>query len=227
MIIRPMVSAHMLLGAVIGWGILSPIAKKKGWAPGPVDQWQDGSQGWIIWIALGVLLGDSIVGIGWMLLRPLLSKPAEGDNLVRKLSSKYNKHISAYFSTSESPRSRDILESRFQEAQERTPLLGVASRNEPYATSDDVLQPLDDAPPTDRLSNIASLLWLAGVSLFCLLITWYLFGHLLSVLQIVLAIIVIPPLGMASIRSMGETDNSLASSLGLCSNGTLTYGQNH
>ncbi|KUJ18845.1 uncharacterized protein LY89DRAFT_732387 [Mollisia scopiformis] len=49
MIIRPMVSAHMLLGTVIGWGILSPIAKKKGWAPGPVDQLQDGSQGWIIW----------------------------------------------------------------------------------------------------------------------------------------------------------------------------------
>ena len=202
--------------------------QKEWMGPGPVDQCQDGSQGWIIWIALGVLRGDSIVGIGWMLRRPLLTKLAEGDNFVRRLSSMFNKHISAYFSTRESPRTRDISESRFQETQERTPLLGLASRNESYTTSDAVLQPLDDAPqPTDRLSNIASLLWLACVSLFCLFITWYLFGHLLSILQIVLAIIVIRPLGMASIRSMGEIENSLASSLGYCLNGTVTYGKNH
>jgi hypothetical protein len=214
MIIRPTVSVHMLLGAVLGWGILSPIAKNKGWAPGPVDQWQDGSQGWLIWVALGLLLGDSIVGVGWILLRSLLLKPAKVDNLVRKLDSESNKRISASFSTRESPSSRNILETRFQEAQERTPLL--ASESEACATSDGLLQPLDDAPPAHRLSNIASLYWLVAVSLFCFLITWYLFGNLLSVLQIALAIIVIPPLGMASIRSMGETNNSLASSLGLC-----------
>lgn len=209
-----MVSAHMLLGAVIGWGILSPIAKKKGWAPGPVDQWQNGSQGWIIWIALGVLLGDSIVGIGWILLRPLLQKPADGDNPVKRLGSELKKHISACFSARESPSSRDTLESQFQEAQERTPLL--TSEYEAQVTSDSLLRPLDDAPPAHRLSNIASLYWLAAVSLFSLFTTWYLFGNLLSVLQIALAIIVIPPLGIASIRSMGETDNSLASSLGVC-----------
>lgn len=225
MIIHPMVSAHMLLGAVIGWGILSPIAKHKGWAPGPVDQWQDGSQGWIIWIALGVLLGDSIVGIGWILLRPFLLKPAEGDSLVRRLSSEFIKHISACFPTRESPISRNILESQFHEAQERTPLL--ASENEAQATSDSLLQPLDDAPPAHRLSNITSLYWLAAVSLFCFFTTWYLFGNLLSVLQIALAITVIPPLGIASIRSMGETDNSLASSLGLCTKWDLIYDQNH
>jgi hypothetical protein len=36
-IIGPSVSAYIALGAVIGWGILSPVAKHNGWAPGPVD----------------------------------------------------------------------------------------------------------------------------------------------------------------------------------------------
>jgi Flp pilus assembly protein TadB len=218
MIVRPTVSAHMLLGAVIGWGILSPLAKKKGWAPGPVDQWQDGSQGWIVWVALGVLLGDSIVGIGWLILRPLLSKPVKGGHLSETLSSRHNKRISAIFSKGKASKSRDSIEPRFQEAQERTPLL--SSENENHIVSDHLLHPVDDDLPAHRLSNTASLYFLAVVTLFCLLITWYLFGNLLSVWQIVLAIMVIPPLGMESIRSMGETDNSLASSLGLRSRGS-------
>ena len=213
MIIRPVVSAHMLLGTIIGWGILSPLAKKKGWAPGPVDQWQNGSQGWIIWVALGVLLCDSIVGIGWILFRPLLQKVAQGINPARRYSREFAKEVPARFRTREPPGDPSSSESQLQEAQETTPLL--ASNSETQATSDSCLQPLDDASPTERLSRIASVYWLVGVSLFCFFTTWYLFGDLLSVLQIVLAIVVIPPLGIASIRSMGETDNSLASSLGV------------
>ena len=212
MIMRPMVSAHMLLGMVTGWRILSPIAKKKGWAPGPVDQWQGGSQGWIVWVALGVLLGDSVVGIGWILIQPVLSKSAEGENLVRTISTAFNTHLSACFLTRKSPSGQNMSRHQFQEEDERAPLL--VSDNEAHTTSEALLPPLDDAPQVDLLSHIAVLIWLAGVSLFCFLTTWYLFGNLLSFLQILLAIIVIPPLGIASIRALGETDNSLASSLG-------------
>lgn len=219
MVIRPMVSAHMLLGAVIGWGILSPIAKRKGWAPGPVDQWQNGSQGWIIWIALGILLGDSIVGISWILLRPLLRKLSEEDNMIRKLIPELIKNVPAYFSTRESPSGRVILEPQLQEAQECSPLL--TSEHDAQANSSSLLRPLDDAPPAHRLSSIASLCWLAVVSLFCFFATRYLFGNMLSVLQIALAIMIIPPLGIASIRSLGETNNSLASTLGLCEESSL------
>jgi uncharacterized oligopeptide transporter (OPT) family protein len=35
----------MLLGAIIGFGILSPVAKAKGWAPGPVSDSQTGGSG--------------------------------------------------------------------------------------------------------------------------------------------------------------------------------------
>lgn len=57
----PTVSS-MLLGAVLGWGILGPLAKHKGWAPGPIDDWKTGAQGWIMWVSLAVMVADAVVG---------------------------------------------------------------------------------------------------------------------------------------------------------------------
>lgn len=53
----------MLLGAVLGWGILAPLAKYKGWTPGEIDDWKTGGRGWILWISLGMMLSDCIVGL--------------------------------------------------------------------------------------------------------------------------------------------------------------------
>ncbi len=44
-IMGPATTTHMLLGAIVGWGLLSPLAKSRGWAPGPVDDWERGSKG--------------------------------------------------------------------------------------------------------------------------------------------------------------------------------------
>ncbi|KAF2204582.1 oligopeptide transporter-like protein [Delitschia confertaspora ATCC 74209] len=71
-IMGPATTLHMLLGAVIGWGVLSPLAKHKGWAPGPVSDWTNGSKGWIVWISLAIMLADSLVSLGWLILRPLI-----------------------------------------------------------------------------------------------------------------------------------------------------------
>ncbi|KAI9272059.1 OPT oligopeptide transporter protein-domain-containing protein [Helicostylum pulchrum] len=59
----------MLLGCVVGWGILSPIAFYAGWASGPVDDWKTGSKGWILWISLGVMIADSCVSLLVVLVR--------------------------------------------------------------------------------------------------------------------------------------------------------------
>lgn len=53
--------ASMFLGAILGWAILGPMAKHKGWATGPVDDWQTGAQGWILWISLVIMVVDSVV----------------------------------------------------------------------------------------------------------------------------------------------------------------------
>lgn len=199
----PLTTGHMLIGAVIGWGILSPLAKTKGWAPGPVESWVTGSQGWTIWVALGIILGDSLVGICWTVSQLLLS--GEWSHMWMLGSSRvgWNRTSRPRFypqtrvSNSLSP-SGNIFSGSF----ECSPLL----------------------PRTTHTSDDTSLFWKTltawsiGGSLLCFLATWYLFHGLLTSWQLIISIIVIFPLGVASIRSMGETDNSLASSLGLSYN---------
>ena len=53
----------MLLGAVLGWGLLAPLAKAKAWAPGDIEDWKTGGRGWILWISLGIMLADCLVGL--------------------------------------------------------------------------------------------------------------------------------------------------------------------
>lgn len=48
---------------LVGWGILSPLAKHKGWAPGPVSSVTDGSRGWIMWIALAIMTTESVISL--------------------------------------------------------------------------------------------------------------------------------------------------------------------
>lgn len=183
MIMDPMVTAHMMLGAVIGWGILSPLAKSKGWAPGPVEDWENGSQGWTVWVALGVIFGDSVVGICSIVIGSLRPKgrPSTGN-------------------ASDLLRIQDDYTIR---ADEGTPLLPRPDKKNACESE------------VQSIPGIVVALSLAAATLFCFGVTWYLFHGLLNVLQILMAIAVILPLGIASIRSMGETDNSLASSLGL------------
>ncbi|KAH8921557.1 OPT superfamily oligopeptide transporter [Atractiella rhizophila] len=64
----------MNLGALVGWGILSPIAKNKGWAPGPVSSSSDGARGWILWPALAILLSESILSLSLVFASYLSSR---------------------------------------------------------------------------------------------------------------------------------------------------------
>lgn len=48
---------------LVGWAILSPLAKLSGWAPGPVGDMGNGARGWILWISLGIMCADSLVSL--------------------------------------------------------------------------------------------------------------------------------------------------------------------
>ncbi|KAK7678572.1 hypothetical protein QCA50_018444 [Cerrena zonata] len=54
----------MNLGMLVGWGILSPLSKHKGWAPGPVGDMTSGARGWILWTSLAIMCTDSLVSLG-------------------------------------------------------------------------------------------------------------------------------------------------------------------
>ncbi|KAG8719972.1 hypothetical protein FRC08_001474 [Ceratobasidium sp. 394] len=53
----------MSLGMVFGWGVLSPISKLNGWAPGPTGDMITGARGWILWVSLSIICADSFVSI--------------------------------------------------------------------------------------------------------------------------------------------------------------------
>ncbi|RUS25456.1 OPT oligopeptide transporter protein-domain-containing protein [Jimgerdemannia flammicorona] len=80
----------MLLGSIVGWGFLSPLAYYMGWAPGKVNDWKTGSRGWIMWISLAVMVAESVVSLGVVLVR-LMIKVREGhENEIRhKVSNEY------------------------------------------------------------------------------------------------------------------------------------------
>lgn len=48
---------------LVGWAVLSPVAKHSGWAPGPVGDMTTGARGWILWTSLAVMCTDSLVSL--------------------------------------------------------------------------------------------------------------------------------------------------------------------
>jgi hypothetical protein len=48
---------------LVGWGILSPLSKHSGWAPGPVGDMAIGARGWILWVSLAIMCADSLVSL--------------------------------------------------------------------------------------------------------------------------------------------------------------------
>ncbi|KAK7033176.1 OPT oligopeptide transporter protein-domain-containing protein [Favolaschia claudopus] len=53
----------MSLGMILGWGVLSPISKHYGWAPGPVGDMTNGARGWILWTSLAIMCADSLISL--------------------------------------------------------------------------------------------------------------------------------------------------------------------
>ncbi|KAF2788846.1 hypothetical protein K505DRAFT_341750 [Melanomma pulvis-pyrius CBS 109.77] len=72
-IIGPSTNAYTSLGAILGWTMLSPLAKHRGWAPALVEDCDEGSRGWILWVGMGLILGDSAIGLSWFILNPFAS----------------------------------------------------------------------------------------------------------------------------------------------------------
>ena len=75
---RVHVSAHGCNGVVLmhpvlhaGYGMLGPVARYKGWAPGPIGDWKNGATGWVLWISLAIMLGDSLTSLSLLLITSL------------------------------------------------------------------------------------------------------------------------------------------------------------
>jgi hypothetical protein len=65
MILGVWIAYELSWGAVLGWGLLAPIAHSQGWAPSDINSWENGARGWMLWPALAALLSDCAVDIAY------------------------------------------------------------------------------------------------------------------------------------------------------------------
>ena len=179
----PATTLHMLLGAVVGWGILSPLAKSKAWAPGPVSDWTSGSKGWIVWVSLAIMLADSVVSLGWLILRPLIlyAPPYFGT-----LRERYRRgHLSAL-------KRGDYT------------ALAPSSRSDSKSSQDNgAAEP--DAPAHHLVSNKTVLILFILSIVLCIFAIRYVFPSIpygAIILSIILALL----LSIMGVRALGETD---------------------
>lgn len=177
---------HMLFGAVLGWAILSPLAKHKGWAPGPVGDWEIGSKGWIIWVSLAIMLADSIINLGWLIVRTAYES-------YPRLASKLKAARRNGSQRPDTPLHSDV----------RYSTLGLHSeRSAIHEEEGD----LNDAPPAELISNrtVAVLLPLALVlNVVCMHIA---FGDIITPFLSTLATLLAVLLSIMGVRALGETD---------------------
>ena len=211
----PAVSLHMLAGAIVGWAFLSPIAKSQGWARGPVEDWEHGSRGWIMWVSLAALLADCMIKLAWLVVRPVVKSTAT-QSYFRSwfVRDGYIKNYYAYSNLPITPTEEldqddssghpdDML------AEDRNNIAATGSWPQhmlgKYATPDGGVRPW-----------LSYALLLVSV-LMCVLSVRYVFGDIVKVWTTIIAFIISLPLSIMGIRAVAETDWNPMSGIGKAS----------
>lgn len=187
-IMGPATTMHMLLGAIVGWAMLSPLAKNKGWAPGPVSDWETGSKGWIVWISLAIMLADSVISLGYIAASPLLNY----------LRTRMGYNFKAWTDYIKPHNSR----------QGYMPVSDDSSSNAQLINTSHIAEePPDlDAPPEHLVSNKTVIAGLILSVLFCIFSIRVTFGPLVPFYAIIMAVLMALLLSIMGVRALGETD---------------------
>ncbi|EER26642.1 small oligopeptide transporter, OPT family protein [Coccidioides posadasii C735 delta SOWgp] len=188
-------SLHMLVGAIVGWGILSPLAKSRGWAPGPVDNWENGSKGWIVWVSLAIMLADSVMNLGWLILRPVVHYAPDVFRVLRRRTGQRG-FWQRLFSKSSNSREGYIPIGHGHDTEEQDPAPDISKKD--YDEK--------DAPPSELVSmrTVAILLPLTLIlNVVCMHIA---FGSIITPFLSSLATLLALVLSVMGVRALGETD---------------------
>lgn len=188
----PSTCMHMLFGAVLGWGILSPLAKARGWAPGDVDNWENGSKAWIVWVSLAIMLADSIVSLGWLVIKPSIRQASHlGRWAISKAPSQFN-HWSYISYSALRPVSEGSGEPGHQSQVDNT-----EHDNPDYD---------EDAPPSQLISSRTVALLLPFTLVLNVICMHIVFGDVMSPLLSSFATLLAVVLSIMGVRALGETD---------------------
>jgi OPT family oligopeptide transporter len=187
---------HMLFGAVLGWGILSPLAKARGWAPGPVDSWEDGSKAWIVWISLAIMLADSIISLGWLVVKPLVNRAPRWMALFR--STRAGRWVALRLQSSDSHQHSYISYSALDSD-------GQSLAHEEHVPTSSPEED-EDAPPSQLISTRTVVILLPLTLILNVICMHYVFGDIMSPLLSSLATLLAVLLSIMGVRALGETD---------------------
>jgi OPT family oligopeptide transporter len=182
----------MLLGAVLGYGVLSPLARRKGWAPGPVDDWETGSKGWIVWISLAIMLSDSLISLGWLVLRPTIR---HGPALITRFRTMLRDSTLREVITFQAHNTSGYSPLQIEDADDQHRWPRSVSRDPDY-----------DAPPSSLISNRTTIIGLILSSVLCVGAVHYTFANLIPLGLTFLALIFAMLLSVMGVRALGETD---------------------
>ncbi|THW31215.1 oligopeptide transporter-like protein [Aureobasidium pullulans] len=203
-IMGPATTLHMLLGAIIGWGALSPLSKARGWAPGAVDDWEKGSKGWIVWVSLAIMLADSIVSLGCLVLRPTIQLarvfgPRAKDSIARgtwkeDLRNFTHPHMRGYSPVN--------LNEPDHDSPETDGLISGSTQTRKNVQN----TPEPDAPPEHLISNKVTLIGLVLSLAACAGAVHHAFANLIPFALTLLALVLALLLSIMGVRALGETD---------------------
>ncbi|KAK3817761.1 MAG: OPT oligopeptide transporter protein-domain-containing protein [Benniella sp.] len=178
-------TASMLLGCIVGWGILSPIATLNKWVTGPVSSQMNGARGWILWISLGVMIAESIVSLLGVVVLSLL---------VHRRYAARKKRLEER---------RRLAHSHHQ------------GHHDEDLEDDDEEDDDDEAPPDQIVPLKVWVCGLILSSFLCLFLIWYLFkGHHMPMYATALALLLGSLLSVLGVRALGSTDLNPVSGIG-------------
>ena len=78
-LIGPRVSLSLMLGAIVAWAILAPLAQSQGWATGAIMSYADGPRGWILWPGVALMVSEALstLAFSWRTFLRALSRPTQ------------------------------------------------------------------------------------------------------------------------------------------------------
>ena len=198
-IMGPATTIHMFLGAVVGWGILSPLAKTRGYAPGKTSDWEKGSKGWIVWVSLAIMLADAIINLGWLAVKPLLH---HAPIWIRNLKD-HTANSSSWKELLLGRSYQGYTAIRTSDRSTRTTLRSSSQKDPSYGDSSGIP---DDAPPHHLVSTRTILILLPLTLLFCVVCIQLSFGAYIPIPLTLLSTVVALLLSIMGVRALGETD---------------------
>lgn len=194
-IMGPETTGHMLFGTIIGWVVLGPFAKMRGWAPGPAGDWRTGSRGWIVWVSLAIMLSDSIVSLGGIILEPLIRRIRTTKEHKTPTQNRPQGRGS-YQQISTEDGGVDIGQASS----------GLRRRRQSKAVKDDNDDPTEqDAPPGDLVPNSVVIVGLIMSGALCITAVRVVFGQV-PLYATIVAFLLALVLSVMGVRALGQTD---------------------